>query len=174
MPCKGECLCLCSVENLIYKLSSRLRVFLFSFLICHQFDALNTAMDPQMRFVHVQPANMASGRIVPVFREVSRLPQPKKRTRKTRYAPASNFNIRGLPRELRAIIFREDLLEWTNDKLTPPLVQALRPEFQLYQEVLDLFYFLKPCSITGRNQRSVLSIPRSVLKRVLFVDLHYG
>jgi len=66
--------CLCSVENLIYKLSSRLRVFLFSFPACRQFNALNTAMDPQMRFVHVQRANTASGRIVPVFPEVSRLP----------------------------------------------------------------------------------------------------
>jgi hypothetical protein len=131
-------------------------------------------MDPEMRFVHVQQVPCVSGRAVPFVREISRAPRPYKSTPKKSYATASNFIIRGLPLELRAIIFREDLLEWVNDKLTPVLIKALRPESQLYQEALDLFYSLKTCSISARNERSVLSMPQSVLKRVLSVDLSYG
>jgi hypothetical protein len=86
---------------------------------------------------------------------------------------SSKFNIRGLPSELRAIIFRQDLLEWTKDNLTPNLVKALRPEPMLYQEVLELFYSHRICLISEKNYREVLSMPQ-VLKKVLSVGLYYG
>ncbi|KAE9379395.1 hypothetical protein N431DRAFT_460662 [Stipitochalara longipes BDJ] len=95
-----------------------------------------------------------------------------KRTSK-RYRRSSNPTLLKLPVELREIIFRQDLLEWTEGLLTPSLIIALRPHPQLYNEALDLFYSVKVCSITLRNVDKVLSMPKSVLKRLLSVDFYH-
>jgi hypothetical protein len=107
-------------------------------------------MEPEMRFVHVQQVPCASGGL---YHSSVKSRELLARTR----ARLRTFNIRGLPLELRAIIFREDLLEWVNGELTPALIKALRPESPLYQEALNLFYSLKNMFNIGekRTQRLV-------------------
>ncbi|PMD34159.1 hypothetical protein L207DRAFT_638711 [Hyaloscypha variabilis F] len=94
----------------------------------------------------------------------------KKAPRK-RYRVPSQPSLLKLPVELRGIIFKQYLLEWTEDTLTPSLVIALRLHSQLYSEVLDLFYSIKACLISPPNVAKVLSMPKSVLKRVLSINL---
>jgi hypothetical protein len=119
----------------------------------------------------VQQIPSASRGTVPVVTEVPIWFPSQMSSPNSNHATASKFNLRGLPLELRADIFRQDLLEWTNDRLIPNLIKALRADPQMYQEALDIFYCLKHYLIGAQSEREVLSMPQSVLKRVLSVEL---
>jgi hypothetical protein len=130
-------------------------------------------------WMHTQQAPGSSRGAVRIVREVetrsSQLQQSRSKNMSRKSSrKSSKFNICGPPSELRAITFRQDLLEWTGDNLTPNLIKALRPEPMLYQEVLDIFYSHRIYPISERNYGEVSSIPQAVLKRVLSVDLCYG
>ncbi|KAN0114745.1 hypothetical protein V8E51_004289 [Hyaloscypha variabilis] len=94
-----------------------------------------------------------------------------KKTPRKRYRVPSQPSLLKLPVELRGIIFKQYLLEWTEDTLTLSVVIALRPRSQLYSEALDLFYSIKACLISPQNAAKVLAMPKSVLKRALSINL---
>jgi hypothetical protein len=87
-------------------------------------------------------------------------------------------SFRTFPTEIRLLIFhqylRHYLLQERLEGLTPPLIKALRSDPQVYQEALEIFYSLKTCSISPKNEARIVHLPLSVLRRVVSVKLWYG
>lgn len=50
--------------------------------------------------------------------------KPSKKARRKRSTPRSSPSLLRLPVELRKIIFTQDLLEWTDNSITPSLIVA--------------------------------------------------
>ena len=82
------------------------------------------------------------------------------------------------PTEIRIFIFhqyiRHYLLQEILEGSTPPLIKALRPDPQLYQEALEIFYSLKTCSISPKNEAEIVRLSSSVLRKAISVKLWYG
>ena len=56
----------------------------------------------------------------------------RKARQKKRDDSSPKLHIIRLPVELRGVVFRQDLLEWTEGRLTPNLIKALQPNLRLY------------------------------------------
>ena len=123
--------------------------------------------------LYVQQIPGANGENVTVSHSRSQAKgiSPRKARQKKRDDSSPKLHIIRLPVELRGVVFRQDLLEWTEGRLTPNLIKALQPNLRLYNPALDLFYSLKAYPISPRNLRELLSVPQSILPRVLSADL---
>ncbi|KUJ21196.1 uncharacterized protein LY89DRAFT_429508 [Mollisia scopiformis] len=88
------------------------------------------------------------------------------------FAPRPIFDIRRLPIEIRLLLFRQCLLDEYKERSTPALIQALRPDPQLYEEVLEVYYSIKLCS-TPRCGERVKTIPQSVMRRATALRVWY-
>ncbi|KAE9379396.1 hypothetical protein N431DRAFT_157921 [Stipitochalara longipes BDJ] len=86
----------------------------------------------------------------------------------------SKFNFLDLPIEIQILIVREYVLCWPLVGHTPDLIKALRPESEIYQQALFIFYSSRTVSISANNEHRILAMPRALQKRAVSVDLWYG
>lgn len=85
-----------------------------------------------------------------------------------------SFNLRGLPTEVRIVIFEIEIKRWKWGRRTPPIVQALRPDSVMYFEALEIYYEVMSFAIITRNQNHIKWMPDSVKERVKILEIWYG
>lgn len=85
----------------------------------------------------------------------------------------TSFNLRALPIEIRLLIYRE-CIKGSADGRTPTLIRALRSEFELYQEALQVFYSTKQCSIRPpTTSQSQIKISPFAMRKVVSLRVWY-
>jgi len=83
------------------------------------------------------------------------------------------FDIQRLPFELRTLVFRECFsLRNLQEGLIPSLIQALRPNEQLYHEALDIFCPLQTFALRPLNDEAVNSMSITALRRIRKLKIH--
>jgi hypothetical protein len=99
---------------------------------------------------------------------------------RNRLYPSSNhdkdmkFRFLDLPIEIQILIIREYIQYWPLVGQTPDLIKALRPQPGSYQQALAVFYSSRTVTISANNERRVLEMPKSILRKAVSVDIWYG
>lgn len=89
-------------------------------------------------------------------------------------AREKEFRIKSLPAELRILIFRHYLLPQECDCIeAAALVRALRPDSEMYAEVLEVFFTVRNFRVSKGNRKSILTAGQEVLRRITTLEIEY-
>lgn len=84
------------------------------------------------------------------------------------------FRIKALPAELRILIFQNYLLPRGCDCIeASALVRALRPDSEMYAEVLEVFFAVRNFRVSKGNRKSIMTTSREVLGRITTLEVAY-